>query len=131
MAKLLSSFDFIVNLRRYNVVEYEFRARAGPGAPELPLAPAATSPSLATVLPAGRTWYMTKCVKVLSAKHTMDQSQASNGLMPACDWSMLCFALLCFALLCFARNTLTHYFIRCSPRHRMLFDLETDGPSCV
>ena len=37
---------------------------------------------------------MTKCVKVLRAKQSMDQPQAPNGLMRACDWSMLCFALL-------------------------------------
>ena len=33
-----------------DVVEYEFRARSGPGQPELPLAPATTSPRLVTVL---------------------------------------------------------------------------------
>jgi hypothetical protein len=59
---------------------------------------------------------MTKCIKVLQAKakakaKSMDQSQARirvgtvwNGLIRACDWSML-FALLLL------RNTLTHFVI--------------------
>ena len=39
-------------------------------------------------------------------KQSMDQSQAQNALIRACDGSMLCFDLLCFAL-----DTLTHFVI--------------------
>jgi hypothetical protein len=38
------------------------------------------------------------------AKHSMDQSQARNCLIRACDWSML-------ALIRLARNTLMHFVI--------------------
>jgi len=41
----------------------------------------------------------------------MDQSQARNGLIRACDWSMLCFALLCSQQL----DALCHISMMSSP----------------
>ena len=58
---------------------------------------------------------MTKCVKVLQSKQSMDQSQARIKPFRACDWSMLCFA----------RNTLTHFVI--APPHLKVGKLPEKG----